>query len=364
MQIPIYKPQLPPYTTVEPEIREMFSSGILYPGKYTQRLESRVADMCRVPYVHAVTSCSLGLVLVMNLLPKRSKVIIPAFTFNATLQALEWNDHIPVVVDVDDDGQMRPDLVEAALDQHPDVKAVIPVHMWGNACYPEEYHRMSRERDDLMVIFDGAHVLGTTFKGRHLAEFGNGVVYSIAATKPVSAGEGGLVVTPNLWIYEGVREGAGHGLVGSLDTRSRGINGKIQEFNSILAYHALNMFDETRRRRAEIITAYRENFRDVPVRVWKTRDGVDPSYKDCVIFTQTGPERNRLETFLNQKGIGTKRYFDPAVADMGSFEGIVHSTENGRKLAATCLTIPLYPALTKEEVEFIITSVRTYFGVR
>ena len=361
MQIPIYKPQLPPYALVEPEIQKMYVSGMLYPSKYTQRLEQQASEYTGVPYVHAVTSCSLGLILMLNLVPRGSKVIMPSFTFNATLQALEWNNHTPIIVDVDQDGQMHPALAEEALSTHPDVAAVLPVHMWGNACYPEEYETLC-ERFGAKLFFDGAHVFGTLYKDRHVSTFGDATCHSIAATKPVSAGEGGLVMTSNRSIYEGIQEGAGHGLVGSLDTRTRGLNGKIQEFNSILAYHAIACFEETQGRRTDIMNIYRAGLKDLPLRIWKVREGVVPSYKDCVLFVESSAERNRLETFLNEKGIGTKRYFDPAIPDMGSFGGIVHSAEMGRQLASTCLTLPLYPALTNEEVEFIIITAKAFFG--
>lgn len=361
MKIPVYKPHLPPYVLVEPEIKQMYESGMLYPGKYTHRLEQKVAAFTGVPNVQAVSNCSIGLMLVMNLLPPRSKVIIPSFTFSATLQCLEWCGHTPVVVDVDDEGQMRPSRVAKALDDHPDVSAVLPVHMWGNACYPARLEEVCKEAGKLL-FFDGAHALGTMYQGKDLAHFGNGVVYSVAVTKPISAGEGGLVVTRDLWVYEGVRDGAAHGLAGSLDTRIRGTNGKIQEFNSILAFHALGAFDETRRRRTEIMNRYLEGLKGLPLRIWKPQAGVDAFYKDCVLFTKTGAEREGLESFLTKKGIGTKRYFDPAVPDMGSFNGIVHSADMGRKLAKTSLVIPFYPALTDQEVEFVVANVRSYFS--
>lgn len=361
MKIPFYRPNLPPYALVEPEIRRMYESGMLYPGKYTQRLEQKVAAFTGVSNVQAVSSCSMGLVLVMNLLPPRSEVIIPSFTFKSTLQALEWCGHTPVVVDVDDNGQMYPELAADALEEYPDAAAVLPVHMWGNACYPVEFEELCLEEGPFL-FFDGAHALGTTYKGKHLAHFGNGTVYSIAVTKPVSAGEGGLVVTRDLWVYEQVRDGAAHGLAGSLDTRMRGMNGKIQEFNSILAFHALETITDTRQRRAEIMNQYRKGLEGLPIRMWKEQEGVEACHKDCVIFTETRLERNRLEAYLGQQGIGTKRYFDPAVPDMGSFRGVIHSAENGRKLADTCLAIPLYPTLKYEEVEFVISTIRNYFS--
>ncbi len=355
MQIPIYKPELPPYETVEPEIRAMYESGMLYPSVYTERLEEQVKQYVGVSHVLPVSSCSIGLMITLGVIPRGSYVVIPSFTFNATLQSLEWNGLHPVTVDVNDNGLMDLNALEDCLDNVSEIKAVLPVHMWGNLCDVRKFEGICHAHD-VPVFFDGAHVFGSFDNGSF--DPGNATVFSIAATKPISAGEGGLIVTNNSLLFNRFRDIAGHGLFGSLDTKEKGINGKIQEFNSILAYHAIEQFDKTRSRRRELMEYYRANLADVPVRIWETREGVDPSYKDCVLFTDS---RDELDAFLQSKGVGTKRYFDPAIPDMGSFEGIVHSADNGRKLAKTCLSLPLYPALTNEEIEYIINTVRSFF---
>jgi len=362
VKIPIYKPCLPPYAVVEPDIHAMYASGMLYPGPYTDRLVAQVQKYQDVEYVLPVSSCSIGLILLLSRLPGGSKVIMPALTFNATLQALEWNNLIPVVVDVDADGQMRPDLVEDCLNIFPDISAILAVHMWGNACYVEEYEELQKKWDNLSLFFDGAHVFGTSVGGAPVGQYGDATVFSIAATKPVSAGEGGLIVTQDPSLYEFVRHSAFHGLYNSLNTQTKGINGKIQEFNSILAYHAIDMFEKTKAARRARMEEYRRELAPLPLRVWETQKGVDPSYKDCVIFMEDAEIRGKLELFLNQNGIGTKRYFDPAIPDMGSFKGVDHSSDNARHLAATCLTLPLYPSLTDEQVGYILSTIRRFYS--
>ncbi len=372
MRIPIYRPELPPYELVEPDVRRMYSSGMLYPGVYTERLVDAVKSYCNVKFVQPVSSCSLGLILLLNTLPKGSKVLIPAFTFNATLQAVEWNDLTPVVIDVTDDGQMNKELAESYFDEmgvptyHPEfehgVGAIMPVHMWGNlcdTCYYRDLHCMY----EVPIFYDGAHALGSfgsepVVKGKSRVIPGQSTVFSIAATKPVSAGEGGLIVTNEESYYSHVRDGAFHGHYGSLDTRIRGINGKIQEFNSILAYHGMSQINRVKTRRRELMEFYRSGFEDLPLRIWEARETVDPMYKDCVLFTD---RRDDLADYIQQKGIGTKQYFNPAIPDMGSFRGEVHSADNARKLASTCLTIPLYPALTDNEVGYIVETVRGFY---
>lgn len=361
MKVPIYKPELPSFDAVEPELREMFETGMLYPGKYTDRLVERVKQYCGVNYVMPVNSCSTGLIILLGILKHRGEVLIPGFTFNATLQAVQWAGHTPVCIDVDDNGQMRPDLVEEYLrTKGNNVVAVMPVHMWGNACYPEEYDRIAQDYH-VPVMFDGAHVFGTTFNGVSLANFGTAVCFSIAATKPLSAGEGGLICTNQQHVFEYARHATFHGLFNSLDTFIVGLNGKIQEFNSILAYHAMGKFAATRERRAFLLELYRKQLADLPVRVWETREGVDASYKDCVIFVESRPVRDALEAYLNNAEVGTKRYFDPAVPDMGYFGGIDTGCDNSRRLANTCLTLPLYPALTESELSYVVDRIRAYF---
>ena len=356
MQIPIYKPELPPYEVVEPEIRAMYASGMFYPGVYTDRLIEQVQQYTGVKYVLPVSSCSMGLMIALSIIPKGSYVVIPSFTFSATLQSLEWNGLHPVTVDVDDNGLMDLNALEDCLDNVSGIKAVLPVHMWGNLCDVEKFEKVCHTHN-IPVFFDGAHVFGSFDNGSFAP--GNATVFSIAATKPISAGEGGLIVTNNPFLFTRYRDIANHGLHESLDTKEKGINGKIQEFNSILAYHAIQQFDKTKARRRELMEYYRANLADVPsMRIWETREGVDPSYKDCVLFTD---RRDELDAFLQSQGIGTKRYFDPAIPDMGSFDGIEHSGDNARKLAKTCLSLPLYPALTNEEIEYIITIVRSFF---
>ena len=362
MHIPIYKPCLPPYSVVEPDIRDMYTSGMLYPGPFTERLVDQVQRYQGVRGVLPVSSCSIGLILLLSTLPAGSKVVMPAFTFSATLQALEWNNLVPVVVDVDADGQMRPDLVEHCLGEHSEISAILAVHMWGNACYVKEYEALREKMGDISLFFDGAHVFGTSVGGVPIGQYGDATVFSIAATKPISAGEGGLIVTQDPALYKFVRHSAFHGLYTSLDTQNKGINGKIQEFNSILAYHAIDMFEKTRAARFARMEEYRQGLADLPLRIWQTQEGVDPSYKDCVVFTENIETREDLEQHLNGNGIGTKRYFDPAIPDMGSFNGIIHTCSKARDLAATCLTLPLYPALTGAEMDYILSTVRRFYG--
>jgi len=365
MQIPIYKPELPPYEVVEPDIQAMYRSGMLYPGPFTARLVEEVQYFCDVSFCLPVSSCSIGLMLMLSRIPKGSKVIMPAFTFNATLQALEWNDLVPLVVDVDDNGQLDPNQVRDCLITHPyDVTAILGVHMWGNLLDTFEFDKIAQgsvDNRERPMFYDAAHALGS-FDDEAIAP-GAATCFSIAATKPVSAGEGGLIVTNDEVVFNELQDASSHGLHGSLDTRVRGINGKIQEFNSILAYHALKQFDRTRARRCQIMEFYRDSFDDLPFRVWQTREGVHTvSYKDCVLFTEASEERDKLDTHVQAAGVGTKRYFDPAIPDMGSFKGVEHSADNARRLAATCLTLPLYPALTDAEVEYVVRTVREFYG--
>ena len=117
--------------------------------------------------------------------------------------------------------------MEDCLSIIPEASCILPVHMWGNACYVEDYAKIRENHDTVALFYDAAHVFGTTVHGLPVGLFGDATVFSIAATKPVSAGEGGLIATQDQGLYEFVRHSAFHGRYNSLDTHNKGINGNI-----------------------------------------------------------------------------------------------------------------------------------------
>ena len=100
MEIKFYRPNLPKWFDVAVDIKETYDAGILYPGRYTLRLEEMMRSHFNTKYAIAVNNCSNALILLTCDLPRGSKIIIPSYTFRATYQVAEWNNLIPVVTDL------------------------------------------------------------------------------------------------------------------------------------------------------------------------------------------------------------------------------------------------------------------------
>lgn len=366
MKVPFFKPDLPPYGRVEKDFREAYNNGWLgVPGKFTDRFEAAIKEYIGVRHVITVNNCSNALIAMLAHIPDGSKVIIPAYTFRATLQALEWNRLIPVVVDVDLVGNLSTSKVELAfLEEYGnDIKAILAVHIFGNPCYPRELEEIAAV-NNVELFFDGAHAFGAMVNDVRIGNFGRAEAFSIAVTKPLAAGEGGIITTNDDSIAERVTNVIWHGLYGSLDTRYSGLNGHIQEINSIIGYYGLKNLDINLKRRRYLAQVYCESFTaglNGLIECVDTEEIDGSAVKDFVIHTN---KRNELIEYLNNNGIETKKYFYPAIPDMGTFNGIIHSAAVARRLANECVALPLYCSLTDKEQNYIINKIKGFFNVR
>jgi dTDP-4-amino-4,6-dideoxygalactose transaminase len=169
--------------------------------------EKRIAHILQVKHVFAVSNGTIALMLALKALrvnTEGDEIIVPSFTFVATIQAVIWAGFRPVFCDVDRTTHMLSrETVEPLLTD--DTAAVMGVHLWGaNAC-GEDLESFCRERD-VPLVFDAAHAFGCFDKGKSLACIGQFACYSFHATKVVNAAEGGAIVTNDDEIAGQIRE--------------------------------------------------------------------------------------------------------------------------------------------------------------
>lgn len=362
MEIRFFKPGLPVWDNVKSDIKETYEAGILYPGKYTLRLEEMMRAHFGTKYAIAVNNCSNALILLLCDLPAGSKVIMPSYTFRATYQAAEWNNLIPVVTDVDENGYLDPEILEECLKKYPDTKCVIPVTLWGNVTYLEEIEELCRKYG-VRLIYDTAHGMSTRYDGRPVGDIGDAAAFSIAVTKPLPSGEGSIVTTNNDHLAKLIEMGRLHGNVfGNLDCVQKGLNAKIGEINSILAIHGMKILDKCRDKREEIAQFYINGLKDLPIRFQKIDPRCTTSRKDFGFWVKDKKTRNKLKKFLEDSSIGMKAYFYPAVHNFTNFDGIIHKVDISEKLSYTCLNLPCYNQITQEEKEYIVYKMKEFYG--
>ncbi len=334
--LPFARPARPPLERVLQRVTRSYESGQLTNGVLVRELEERMADRLRVDHVVAVSSCTSGLMLVVQALVegRPGPIVLPSFTFSASAHA------------------------EPALDG---ASALMPTHVFGAPCSPEAVEKLAASTG-VPVVFDAAHAMGATFHERPIGGFGDAEVFSLTPTKPMVAGEGGLIATHDADLAARLRLGRDYGNPGDYDTRFVGLNARMSEFHAAMALESLSLLDRTLARRRELAMRYVAGLGDVPgIRSQAVPLADLSTYKDFTIAVdadQFGIDRNQLVAVLAAEGIDTRNYFDPPV----------HRQQAYRREPAVCLpttdavsqsvvSLPIYPDLSVDDVNVVIKTI-------
>ena len=362
MEVKFFKPGLPDWDSVKEDIKFTYQSGTLYPGRFTLQMEEMFRQYFGTKYAIAVNNCSNALILLLCDLPAGSKVIIPSYTFRGTSQAVEWNNLRMVLTDVDEWGYLDPDVLEDCLEKNKDARAVMPVNLWGNTTYLEEIRDICKKYG-VRLVYDAAHGMSSLYDGKPIGNIGDAVAFSIAVTKPLACGEGGIVTTNSDHLGRIVEKGRLHGNVfGNLDCVQKGLNAKIGEINSILAIHGINIMDKCRDKREQLAQYYIKNLENLPIRFQKIDSRCTTSRKDFGFWVEDKRTRDKLKIFLESEGIGIKTYFYPSVHQYTNFDGIIHKVDVSEKLSDTCINLPCYDQITDMESEYIVNKIKEFYS--
>jgi len=268
------------------EVQDVLDTGVLFRYGFdaargghwkAKSFETELARRLGVGYCHLCSSgtSALNIALAACGVGAGDEVIVPPFTFVATLEAVLMAGAVPVFADIDDTLCLDPEAVRAAIG--PDTRAVIPVHMCGSMARIDALAELCREKD-LILIEDTAQAVGATFQGKAAGSFGQMGCFSFDPVKTLTCGEGGAVVTDDAELYARADQYADHGHdhVGN----DRGLEGhpilgsnhRISELNAAVGLAQLRKLDrilETQRRNMlrlrEALSQYPGvTFREVP----------------------------------------------------------------------------------------------------
>ncbi len=358
--IPFVRPPAPPRDAVFARLAPSYDAGILTNGPLVRQLEEAVAELVDVDHVVAVSSCTTGLMLVLRLLEPDGDVLLPSFTFSASAHAVAWNARGIRFVECDP-STFQLDLADAkerALQAgNRPIGAIMATHVFGAPCDPRAVEALGADLG-VPVLFDAAHGLGARTAERPIGGHGIAEVFSLTPTKPVVAGEGGLVTTNDAALAEGLRLGRDYGNPGDYNTKFVGLNGRMSEMHAAVALCSLDSYAENKALRLGRAARYREALAIVPgVRCQVVSDGDTSSYKDFTIAIDAeefGASRNLLVHALRAEGVDTRNYFDPPVhrQDSHAISGVELPVTDS--LSAKVVSLPIYPALSESDLDVIV----------
>lgn len=336
------------------ELNDVFkSSWITNFAKYSERLESQLVELLKVKHVLTVANATTGLHMLLSILPRNSEVIVPSYTFPATVNAVVHAHLKPVFADVER-STCHISIKEVQEKITRNTSAILAANTFGSPCRIEELEAIAK-RHQIKLFFDSATAIGAQYCGRPLGAFGNAEVFSLSATKIVTAGEGGFITTPSDELAQELRCKSNYGYSKcEQDCIYIGFNGKMSEFNAIIALWSLRNLKHEIARRKKIAAIYYERLQTVSgVYFQEILAGGETNFCAFAIEIDAddfGLEAVAVQEILKREGIDTLRYFYPPMHKTKAYHEFndIH-LEQTEALSRRNLCLPMHAHLTVEQ---------------
>lgn len=305
-------------------------------------------------------------------LHKNDQIITSPLTFVATSNAALYLGAKPLFCDINPySGNINPLEIEKNLNE--DVKAIVPVHYAGNPSNLKRIYKIAKE-NDLIIIEDAAHAIGANYEGYPIGncKFSDMVIFSFHPVKHFTTGEGGAVLTNNHDFYERLLRFRGHGITKQgfkyekdgewyYEMQSLGYNYRMTDIQAALGLSQIKKLEQFVIRRREIANIYEKNFSNNPYFRTIECNNKESSYHLFPILLDETLKQQKRIIFqkLRNKGLGVQVhyipvYLQPYYRDLGFKPGLCPFAENFYRKE---ITIPLFPSLKDEEVEYVINTV-------
>lgn len=352
---------------------DVLQSDFLTTGPKIAEFEQTVADYVGAKYAVAIsngTSALHAACFAAGIGPG-DEVITTPLTFAASANSVLYCGGTPVFADVDPKTyNIDPEDIRRKITDR--TKAIIAVHLAGQPCDMDAIHSIAREHG-LIVIEDGAHALGSVYKGKKVGSMSDMTTFSFHPVKPITTGEGGMIVTDKENFYKKMVLFRSHGITrdDSMMTRNDGpwfyqqfdlgYNYRITDIQCALGCSQMKKLDRFLARRKEIVARYNEAFADcdniiTPYQLSDTESGWHlyiVQVKNC--------DRRQVFEAMREKGIGVNVHYIPVYMhpyyQEHGYEN-VHCA-NAEEIYSHIISLPLYPGLTSEQQDYVIDTLKS-----
>ena len=355
---PLYvtQPSLAPLQEYAAILESVWESGILtHNGPLVQRLEREIEKILSIKNFLTVTNGTTAIQMSIKALELQGEIITTPFTWIATISAIKWENCVPVFCDIDADTlNIDPAKIEALITDK--TVAIIPVHVFGNPCDVEAIEKIANKHK-LKVIYDAAHAIGSTYKGKSLLEYGDISATSMHGTKLFNTAEGGGCITNNYELNEKLKRIRFFGHDNSKNIVEDGFNGKMTEVHAALGIANLKYYDQVLQDRKDKYIYYKEKLaknQDLSFQIVKHGE-LNYSYFPLIFISEEG--LLKVEKALNKKYIFPRRYFYPSLNTYSKVFKYIKMpiSEN---ISKKILCLPLYLRLDYKDMDKIISIIK------
>jgi dTDP-4-amino-4,6-dideoxygalactose transaminase len=344
-------------------ISEALSKGDLLLRDQLKQFEKDIASFTGVKYAIGLNSGTDAIFLSLKAagIGPGDEVITVAHTFVAAIAVVVHCGATPILVDVGEDMNMDVEQVKQKVSSK--TKAIIPVHLNGRLCNMKRLMEIADEHN-LIVIEDAAQALGASFNGKKAGSFGLTGCFSLYPAKILgAAGDGGFAATNNEEMEEKIRLLRDHG---QQRTTGKilfyGFNSRLDNIQAAILNVKLKYIPEWIERRREIAKIYHEGLSDLTeVKLPPPPTKTGPYYDVCQNYVIRVKNRDELVKFLEKKSVETMvswripNHLQPAL-NLTHFK--LPKTE---KLSNEVLSLPMYPELSNEKVNFVIEAIHDFY---
>jgi perosamine synthetase len=355
---------------------EVLKGDYLTTGPYISKFEQAVAHYVGAKYAVAFSNGTAALhgACFAAGISEGNEVITTPMTFAASANCVLYQGGVPVFADIDEKTyNIDPNKIEEKITDK--TKAIIPVDFTGQPVELDSILEIAKKYN-LVVIEDAAHALGATYKGRKVGSISDMTMFSFHPVKHITSGEGGIITTNNEEYYEKLLQFRSHGITRAKDKLNEyhgpwyyemqflGYNYRMTDIQAALGTSQLKKVDKFVELRRKYVAMYNEAFKDMDEIIipFQLEDGQSSWHLYIIRLKLDKLTASRREIFeaLQQQNIGVNVHyipvhFQPYYQQMGYKKGIC---PNAEKLYEEMITLPLFPAMTEEDVNDVIKAVK------
>jgi len=344
-------------------------------GPILKKFESKIAHFIGSKYASGVGSATHALHLSVRALGigPGDEVIVPTFTFVATANVVKYCGAEPILVDVDHDTfNILPNQIEKKITKK--TKAIIPVHYGGQACDMDKITSIAR-KNNLFIIEDCAHSLGSSYKNKKCGSIGVAGCFSFYPTKIITTGEGGMITTSNDTIFKKINILRSQGMSISANRREKkglwkydildlGYNYRLDEIRSSLGISQFRRVEQINKNRIKIAKKYDKLIKNIKgISIPKKKEDRNHIYHlySIKIGKDYPLTRNKVIQKLHRYGIGTSvQYYPLHVMSYykNKYRKKIKQFPNSNILKEEILSLPIFPQMTEKQIRYVVSKLK------
>lgn len=330
-------------------------------GREDERFEQSFADFCNTRFCVGVGNGLDALTLSLKALGigPGDEVIVPSNTYIATALSVSYTGALPVFAEPDiKTFNISPPEIQRNITER--TKAVIPVHLYGQACDMDPILAIAKEHN-LYIVEDCAQAHGAEYKGQKVGTFGHLAAFSFYPGKNLGAlGDAGAVVTDDEELAAKVRALGNYGSDYKYHHIYKGHNSRLDELQAAFLQAKLPLLDKMNEHRRQTAGRYLREIKNPRITLPQVIPEALPVWH---VFAVRSSQRDNLENYLTEKGVGTNKHYPIPIhrqdcySDLNLMEGVLPIAE---EISRTELSLPMYYGISKEEIDTVIEIINQF----